>query len=169
MEFKYIPQDKVTEDIFSEVMAVESSRPSGYDEENMRAFWQTSGKNDNFVCTENGKIVGHISFNPNSKRRNGSIFMVNLTVHPEYTKRGIAQNLILTACKHFISLGFNKVMATSVDKDNFPAVSLYLKSGFEIREPVCEADEDDEQYIMDNSLVFIKNRLEQITKGKENE
>ncbi len=169
MKFKYIPQSEVSEEIFREVMSVESSRPSGYDEESMRVFWQISGKNHNFVCIDGGNVVGHISFNPNSVRRNGSIFMVNLTVHPDYTRKGIAQNLILTACDFYIQNGQTKVMSTSVDKDNLPAIKLYQKCGFEIREPVCEADDDDEQYILDNSIQKIKETIKQNIKGNQNE
>ena len=46
-------------------------------------------------------------------------------------------------------------MSLQVDKDNIPAINLYKKVGFEIREPICEADEDDEQYIMDSTITNI--------------
>lgn len=48
----------------------------------------------------------------------------------------------------------------SVDKDNEPAIKLYLKVGYKIQEPICEADEDDEQYIMDSSLQNVCETIE---------
>jgi len=167
--FKHIPQSEVTDEIFEKIMKIESSRDSGYDEKSMNVFWRTSGINENFICLIDNEIVGHISYNPNSKRRNGSIFMVNLTVSPNHTRKGIAQGLISYACDYFLSNGHTKPMSTSVDKDNEPAVKLYLKCGFKIREPICEADEDDEQYIMDNKIEIIKSKINQNTNGDQNE
>lgn len=160
MEFKRLDRLEVTKGQFSQIMEVENSTGSGYSEEVMRIIWLESETEDNFVCIENNKIVAHISFNPNSKRRNGSLYMVNLTVLDEYRKMGIAQNLIYTACNYYKNKGVEKLMSLQVDKDNIPAFNLYKKVGFEIREPICEADEDDEQYIMDSSLDNIIKRIE---------
>ena len=162
--YKKLDKKDVTEELFSQIMAVENSTGSGYDEDIMREIWITGDKNDNFVCMDKDKIVAHISYNPKSKRRNGSIFMVNLTVLPEYRKRGIAQNLIYTATNYYIDNGYTLLTSVSVDKDNIPAVNLYQKVGFEIKDPICEADEDDEQYIMDSTLQNIRLTLENIFK-----
>ena len=164
LRYKKLERKDVTEELFEQVMLVENSTGSGYDEETMREIWITRDNNDNFVCMDGDKIVAHISYNPKSKRRNASIYMVNLTVLPEYRRRSIAQNLIYIATKYYIGNGYSLLMSTSVDKDNIPAVSLYQKVGFEIKEPICEADEDDEQYIMDSSLQNIKLTLEEIFK-----
>ena len=164
LTYKKLDKKDVSEELFEQVMAVENSTGSGYDEEIMREIWLTRDNNDNFVCMDGQKIVAHISYNPKSKRRNGSIFMVNLTVLPQYRKRGIAQNLIYTATKYYIDNGYTLLTSVSVDKDNIPAVNLYQKVGFEIKDPICEADEDDEQYIMDSSLQNIKLTLEEIFK-----
>jgi ribosomal protein S18 acetylase RimI-like enzyme len=40
-------------------------------------------------------------------------------------------------------------MSLQVDKNNYPAINLYRKMGFEIVDPICKLDEDDEQYIME--------------------
>ena len=162
--YKKLDRKDVNEDLFNQIMMVENSTGSGYDEDIMREIWITRDINDNFVCMDNDKIVAHISYNPKSKRRNGSVFMVNLTVLPEYRKRGIAQNLIYTATNYYIDNGYTLLTSVSVDKDNIPAVNLYQKVGFEIKEPICEADEDDEQYIMDSTLENIKLTLEEIFK-----
>lgn len=166
LTYKKLDKKDVTEDLFKQIMVVENSTGSGYDEDIMREIWIERDNNDNFVCMDNDKIVAHISYNPKSKRRNGSIFMVNLTVLPEYRRRGIAQNLIYTATNYYINNGYTLLTSVSVDKDNIPAVNLYQKVGFEIKEPICEADEDDEQYIMDSTLQNIKKILINILNKK---
>ena len=158
--YKKLLQSQITDDEFEMVCSVENSSDEGYGEDIMQEIWVKGNKNDNFVCFDDDKIVAHISFNPFSKRRNGSIFMVNLTVLPEYRKRGIAQNLILEACKYYLNNKESLPMSTSVDKTNIPAVNLYKKVGFCIKEPVCELDEDDEQYIMEATLIDIKQKIE---------
>lgn len=40
-------------------------------------------------------------------------------------------------------------MSLQVDKDNNHAINLYKKVGLEIKEPICDDDIDDMQYIMD--------------------
>lgn len=150
--YKKINNEDVTEDIFNKVMAVENSTGSGYSEEQMKNMWSDNSKNDNFVCFDKDKIVAFITYNPNSKRRNGSIYMVNLTVLPEYRRRGIAKNLIFTATKYYLNKGETQTASLHVDKDNTPAINLYLNVGYEIVEPICLVDEDEGQYIMEASL-----------------
>lgn len=162
--YKKLLQSQVTDELFEQICFVENSSQEGYSTEVLKEIWLTGDKNDNFVCLDNGKIVAHISFNPFSNRRNGSIFMVNLTVLPEYRKQGIAQNLILEACKYYIKNNQTLSMSTSVDKVNTPAVNLYQKVGYEIKEPICELDKDDEQYILEGSLKTIKQKIESFDK-----
>lgn len=160
MEIKRLDKADITKEQFDQIMIVENSTGSGYEEEVMRIIWLEDEKNDNFVCIKDEKIVAHISFNPKSKRRNGSIYMVNLTVLDEYRKQGIAQNLIYAACVYYKNKSSDLLMSLQVDKDNIPAFNLYKKVGYEVREPICEADEDDEQYIMDSSIDNIIKRIE---------
>jgi ribosomal protein S18 acetylase RimI-like enzyme len=161
-QFKYVRLDRkdITEEQFKQIMEVENSTGNGYSEDVMRSIWLEDEKDSNFVCFDGDKIVGHISFNPLSKRRNGSIYMVNLTVLPSYRRKGIALNLIYTACKYYENKGLREIMSLQVDLDNDPAIKLYKKAGFEIREPICEADEDDEQYIMDSTISNLIKTLE---------
>ena len=161
-DLKYFRLDRseVTEDLFKQIVAAESE--DGYTEEQLRCLWIEDEKDDNFVCMDNDKIVANISYNPLSKRRNGSIYMVNLSVLPEYRRQGIAIELINTATEYYLSKGQTLKMSTSVDKDNLPALKLYQKVGFEIKEPVCELDEDDKQFILDADLELIKNKIENI-------
>lgn len=155
-QYRYVKleEKEVTDALFKQIMEVENSTGSGYEENIMRELFITGHKNDNFVCFDDNKIVAHITFNPKSKRRNGSIFMVNLTVLPEYRKQGIAKTLIKTATDYYISKGYTLPMSTSVDRDNTSAVNLYKRVGFEIKPPITEVEiaDDDEQYIMDAKL-----------------
>ena len=149
-EYKRLDQNEITEEQFKQVLKVEQSEgeDNSYPVEVMKELLINDKKNSNFVCVDNDKIVGYISYNPLSKRRNGSIYIISLVVLPEYRKKGIGKNLIYTACKYYENKGFGEIMSLQVDKENIPAINLYKKLGFEILDPICEADEDDEQYIM---------------------
>ena len=155
-QYRYVKLEEreVSDALFKQIMEVENSTGSGYEENIMRELFITGHKNDNFVCFDEDKIVAHITFNPKSKRRNGSIFMVNLTVLPEYRKQGIAKTLIKTATDYYKTKGYTLPMSTSVDRDNISAVNLYKRVGFEIKQPITEVEieDDDEQYIMDANL-----------------
>ena len=164
---KHIPQSEVSDDLFEAAVKIENSGGDGYTTEQMNELLRSSGRNDNFFCFLDGELAGYITYNPNSNRRNGSVFMINLMVDPKFRRMGAGQHLIASAVDFYLNKGISKPMSTSVDKDNFPAIKLYQKCGFEIREPVCELDEDDEQYIMDNSLEHIKSTIEQNIKNAQ--
>ena len=159
--FKKLNSTEITEDLFSQIMNVENSTGSGYEEDVLASMWLDK-KLDNFVCMHGDKVVAIASFNPFSSRRNGSIYMINLTVlqSPEYLRKGIAQNLILSACKYYQKLERTLPMSTSVDKTNLPAINLYKKSGFKIVDPVCEIDEDDEQFILEAPINLVIKTIE---------
>ena len=166
--FKRLDRLEITEEQFKQVLNVERSdgEDDCYSEEIMREIFIEDIKDDNFVCFDKDKIVGYISFNPNSKRRNGSAYIISIVVSKEYRRQGIANGLIYTAAKYYKEKGEPLLMSLHVDKDNYPAINLYKKVGFEVREPICEADEDDEQYIMDakvNDFIF-KNNLNRAKK-----
>ena len=168
LKYERLDKKYVTEEQFRQIMDVENSTGSGYSEDVMRIMWLEDEKNSNFVCKEEDKIVAIISFNPLSKRRNGSIYMVNLTVYPEYRRLGIAQQLIYTASKYYEDRSNELPMSLQVDKDNIPAINLYKKVGFEIKDPICEADEDDEQYIMEANISTLIKNIEQSVIKKVN-
>ena len=106
----------VTSEIFAQIVAVEKSGEDGYTEDQLKELWIDDKKNDNFVAVTDDKIVGHITFNPMSKRRNGSVYMVNLMVLPECRRQGVAQQLIDTACSYYIAQGKNVIMSIYVLK-----------------------------------------------------
>lgn len=160
--------NKITDEQFNQILAVEQSEGEGYSEEAVRQIYVETENNINFACFDGDRIVGHIATNPQSKRRNGSIYTINLVVLPEYRRMGIAQNLIYTACKYSLDNKCQLPTSLQVDKDNQPAINLYKKVGYEIKEPICEADEDDEQYIMVSSLENVCLTIENLQES-ENE
>ena len=159
--FKRLDRLEITEEQFKQVLKVERSdgEDDCYSEEVMRELFIEDTKDDNFVCFDKDEIVGYISLNPKSKRRNGSSYIISLVVSKEYRRQGIANSLICCAARYYEKKGEPLLMSLHVDKDNYPAINLYEKVGFEIKEPICDADEDDEQYIMDveiSKLVYKK-------------
>ena len=166
-EYKRLDRSEITEEQFKQVLKVEQCEGEDdyYSEEKMRELLIEDKKNSNFVCIDSDKIVGYIAYNPLSKRRNGSIYIISLVVLPEYRKKGIAKNLIYTACKYYENKNFGEIMSLQVDKENIAALSLYKKMGFEVLDPICEADEDDEQYIMASCIsTIIKNFEKKLNK-----
>lgn len=167
--YEQLKQETVTAEQFKQVLEVEFSGNEPYPAEVIKQIYVEDKKDVNFVCVDNStnKIIAHIATNPQSKRRNGSVFVVNLIVSPNYRRLGVAQNLIYTACKHYLAQGETKVMSISVDKINQPAINLYKKVGFEIKDPICPADEDDEQYILAAEMPTLVKTIEALNKGKE--
>lgn len=165
-----LDRNEITEEQFKQVLKVERSEGEDncYSEEVMREIFIRDQKDDNFVCYIDDEIVGYISYNPMSKRRNGSIYIINLVVLPEFRKQGIAQKLIYTACKYYKDEGYKLPMSLQVDKDNIPAINLYKKVGFEIKEPICESDKDEEQYIMAAKIEDLIINLEKLLNKNTN-
>lgn len=161
--FKRVDRLEVTSELFNQIMEVESCEGDGYDENQMRALFIEDEKDDNFVCFHKDRAIAYMSLNPQSKRRNGSVYIISIMVLPEYRRRGIAQGLIKVACDYYIQKGIEMPMSLQVDKDNVPAINLYKKVGFEIKEPICPADEDEEQYIMAVNLFALRDNVNKIT------
>ncbi|MBK7094829.1 MAG: GNAT family N-acetyltransferase [Saprospiraceae bacterium] len=78
-----------------------------------------------FGYFEAGEIIGLISL----KHINNIIDIHRVAVYPEHFRKGIAQNL-LTFIEN-LDISKQKIIV-STGKNNFPAVNLYLKNGYEI-------------------------------------
>lgn len=145
-DLKYLILEKndLNEDIFDQIFDVEeNSGGEPYSKESLKSivYFENS---KNYVCIDNGKVVAVLTANFKSKKFGGSIYIVNLSVHKEFHRRGIATalfNIFYDDCKHQID---NKIISIDVDKTNLPAIALYKKLGFEF----VSYYEDDEQYGM---------------------
>lgn len=170
LQYIKLEQSHVTPEQLTQIVSVEQADgiENAYSIEQIKNIYIEKETNVNFVCIDSSsnQIIAHIATNPLSKRRNGSIFVINLVVSPKYRRLGIAQKLIETACTYHIKTGTELPMSISVDKDNLPAINLYKKVGFEIVEPICSADEDDEQYILVSSLENLHNKMKSLNNSK---
>lgn len=80
-----------------------------------------------YVWLENGRIVGNATL-LNTKKP-GRFLVVNVAVHPDYRRRGIARQLMLHLQEMAQQYGGNQ-MLLQVVKENSPAVDLYRSLGY---------------------------------------
>lgn len=77
------------------------------------------------VAVENGVVVGYIG----SQSVLGESDMMNVAVHPDYRRRGIAEALVEFLISELASAGNTQLML-EVRVSNAPAIALYEKLGF---------------------------------------
>ena len=79
------------------------------------------------VAIADDKVVGYIG----SQTVLGETDMMNIAIHPDYRKQGIATELIGALIEALNERGSHSLML-EVRASNEPAKSLYLKLGFEV-------------------------------------
>lgn len=77
------------------------------------------------VALEGEQVVGYIG----SQSVLGQSDMMNVAVHPEHRRKGIAEALIL-ALSQALQTGGNQSLTLEVRASNAPAIALYEKLGF---------------------------------------
>ncbi len=77
------------------------------------------------VAEENGEVVGYIG----SQSVLGESDMMNVAVHPDHRRKGIAERLIL-ALMQGLKARDNLCLTLEVRASNDPAIALYDKLGF---------------------------------------
>ena len=97
-----------------------------------------------WVCFDNELPVGEISLvshmdEPDYTVPNKRAYLSHLLVSPQYRNRGIAGALI-THVLEYAKLSGYKEVSLAVDLDNYPAIKLYTKYGFD--QIIC-ADRDE--------------------------
>ncbi len=85
--------------------------------DNALAFW--------LVALENETVVGYVG----SQAVLGEADMMNVAVHPDHRRKGIAEALV-TALMRALKERANESLALEVRASNGPAISLYEKLGF---------------------------------------
>ena len=77
------------------------------------------------VAVEDGQVLGYIG----SQNVLGESDMMNVAVHTDHRRRGIAEMLV-TALSHDLKERDNVCLTLEVRASNMPAVGLYKKLGF---------------------------------------
>lgn len=96
-----------------------------------RQLWYlvSRAKGDFLITKSEGQIC---SFMVLLKKKNSSgMRLYSIAVSPKFRGLGLAQLLLDEACKRAASNGF-KYLTLEVSEENSPAVSLYLRQGFEV-------------------------------------
>ena len=78
------------------------------------------------VAVESGEVVGYIG----SQSVLGQSDMMNVAVHPDHRRKGVAEALILTL-SHDLKEQGNECLTLEVRASNAPAIALYEKLGFD--------------------------------------
>ena len=96
----------------------------------------------NFVCLEGENIRGFLTMNISSRYYPQSLYVVNLGVHPEFRRQGIAQKLLYQASRFYLEDFSDKQISLDVMKTN-RAMALYQKLGFQLTDiPSKNGDTD---------------------------
>ena len=93
--------------------------------ENSIAYELTSRLSFWLVAVEDGKVVGYIG----SQSVLGEADMMNVAVHPQHRRRGIAEALV-NALSQNLKQRDNVCLTLEVRASNDPAIALYEKLGF---------------------------------------
>ena len=94
-----------------------SERSIASELENKLAFW--------LVATEGDTVAGYIG----SQTVVGETDMMNVAVHPDFRRRGIAEALVNGLVNNLKQMG-SHCLTLEVRASNIPAISLYEKMGF---------------------------------------
>lgn len=95
-----------------------SERSIASELENQLAFW--------LVAMEDDHVAGYIG----SQTVIDETDMMNVAVHPDFRRRGIAEMLVNTLVKHLKDMG-SRCLTLEVRTSNAAAIALYEKLGFQ--------------------------------------
>ena len=95
--------------------------------ENSIAGELTSRLSHWLVALEGEQVVGYIG----SQSVLGQSDMMNVAVHPDHRRKGIAEALILALSRDLQQMG-NTCLTLEVRASNAPAIALYEKLGFQM-------------------------------------
>ena len=77
------------------------------------------------VAEEEGRVAGYIG----SQTCGDESDVMNVAVHPDFRRRGIAENLVNSLVEELRSIG-SRCLTLEVRASNVPAIALYKKLGF---------------------------------------
>jgi ribosomal protein S18 acetylase RimI-like enzyme len=85
-----------------------------------------------YVWEEDGKVIGNLTLIPSFVDNQWRYMIVNVAVHPDYRRHGIARQLTLKGLDHVHNHGAAAAWL-QVRDDNQPAIDLYTSLGFKER------------------------------------
>ncbi len=125
---------KLLEVVFSGTLDVEGQRMlsnSARASEGSSFLWRlnpAAGKLAlGFVWEEHGRIVGNVTVL--TTKVPGRYLVVNMAVHPEYRRQGIAR-LLMAQVQKMVQQRHGRQILLQVVKENAPAIALYKSLGF---------------------------------------
>lgn len=118
---------KMTTDHVREVAALEAICFSDPWSENSVASELNNNLSYWLVALDGDLVAGYIG----SQTVMGETDMMNVAVHPDYRRKGIAEALILSLIKGLETEMDSHSLTLEVRASNAPAISLYEKLGFE--------------------------------------
>lgn len=93
-----------------------------------------SGNRITYVCKEGDEFIGEISIvkemnDSDYTITNRRVYISRLIVKKEYRRKGIGKMLVVFIIDKAKELGYSE-MSIGVDLNNYPALKLYIDSGF---------------------------------------
>lgn len=94
-----------------------------------------SGNRITYVCKDGGEFIGEISLvkemnDTDYTIPNQRVYVSHLIVKPEYRRQGVSKKLVEFITDKAKGIGYSE-MSIGVDLDNYPALKLYIDSGFD--------------------------------------
>ncbi len=137
-QIRKITMDSITENQFRQIISLEKMcQPQPYTPEMLQ---ECICELDTFACLSGNEILGFVTVNTDSQYLGGSLYVVNINVHPDHRREGIGRKLLETAFRAFPECHH---LSLDVEKENTGAIALYTKLGFQISdEPSRNGDTD---------------------------
>ena len=116
-------------DLFSQMLAIEEN--SGIYPYSAEELLECLVCTDTWLLMDEGTVAGFISIDPRcTDYEDISLHIGNLNIAAPYRRRGLAQQLIRSACGHYAASHTGKLVTLDVALINTPARQLYAKLGF---------------------------------------
>lgn len=96
-------------------------------EEEWEALFAQNAENSSLLFKLQGKVIGHIAFLPKEE----DLYLCYVILLPEFRNKSLAEKM-MTQAEEFCRLNYSHdELHLNVKKDNFRAIKLYLKLGYE--------------------------------------
>lgn len=141
MEFVKLSISSLTK---GQLMQLENlERNCGLEPFSRRMLLESVAEMDTFAMMDGEKIAGFITLHSSNRYDGDCLYVVNLNVSEEYRRKGVATQLILSACSAYADVFAKGNVMLDVRKDNNAALALYQKLGFTVTDIPSENGETD--------------------------